>query len=266
MIKRIFCDLDGTLYNEGVSKKDSDAIKRAEANGLEFNIATGRIFKQGYNMIKNDVDLKGYFICENGSFIYDSSLNIIFKGTLTDDISRRIITKFDEIEKNKHAEAQLYFKYKGDTVIMDEGNAFKHYSKDYVYDPDFSKKESFDNMIGNIGVACEDPKELERIEVLLKEEFENDTDIYFSSELTLNIVPKGVSKKAAIDYVIEIEGIKPEEVATIGDSPNDISMLEGYEYGFAMEKARADVKKAASYVSANVSDAIDKIIKINSEK
>ena len=30
MIKHIFCDLDGTLYHNGISKEDVDAIKKIE--------------------------------------------------------------------------------------------------------------------------------------------------------------------------------------------------------------------------------------------
>lgn len=44
MIKYIFCDLDGTLYHNGISKEDANAINNIEKQGVTFNIATGRIF------------------------------------------------------------------------------------------------------------------------------------------------------------------------------------------------------------------------------
>lgn len=263
MIKYIFCDLDGTLYNNGISNDDIDSISNFEKNGV-FNVATGRIFKQGYKMVKDYISLNGYFICENGSFIYDNNFEIIFKGTLDDDIAKRVIRSFENIEINKSADAQIYFKYKGETVILEESKAFSHYSKDYIIDPEFTKKESFDNMIGNIGVACEDEKELARIEKILIDEFGNELDIYFSSESTINIVPMGVSKESGINFVIEKENISHDEIATIGDSPNDISMLKGFKYSFAMENGRDDVKESASYVVKNVSEAISIINSINS--
>lgn len=64
MIKHIFCDLDGTLYHNGISKEDVDAIKKIEAMGVRFHIATGRIFTQADKMTKEYVDLNGYYICE----------------------------------------------------------------------------------------------------------------------------------------------------------------------------------------------------------
>ena len=50
MIKDIFCDLDGTLYRDGISPKDIEAINEARLNGINFNIATGRVYKHSVNI------------------------------------------------------------------------------------------------------------------------------------------------------------------------------------------------------------------------
>ena len=52
MIKDIFCDLDGTLYRDGISPKDIEAINEARLNGINFNIATGRVYKHSVNILK----------------------------------------------------------------------------------------------------------------------------------------------------------------------------------------------------------------------
>ena len=53
MITHIFCDLDGTLYENGtIKKEDIVAIEEIEKKGVQFNVATGRIFKQAHNIIK----------------------------------------------------------------------------------------------------------------------------------------------------------------------------------------------------------------------
>lgn len=78
MIKDIFCDLDGTLYRDGISPKDIEAINEARLNGINFNIATGRVYKHSVNILK-EVANGGYLICENGSYIYDPDGNCIHK-------------------------------------------------------------------------------------------------------------------------------------------------------------------------------------------
>lgn len=262
MIKYVFCDLDGTLYHNGVSEEDAKAVKKIEESGRIFNIATGRIFRQGYEMVKNDISLNGYFIAENGSYIYDSELNLIFTGTLSDDLVREVIKEYEEIKNVKEMEAEIYFKFDGNMLVLNNGKAFNSYSDDFLVEPDFASRESFDNKVGNIGFASNHPEELEEIEAKLKEKFSDKLDIYFSSENTINLVPKGVAKNKAIEYVVEKEGVDSKEVATIGDSPNDISMIAGFEHGFAMANAREDVKAVAKYVVNNVAEALEIISKI----
>lgn len=257
MIKYIFCDLDGTLYHDGISEKDSEAIKKIEQTGRIFNIATGRIFKQGYEMIKNDISLNGYFIAENGSYIYDSKLNKIFTGTLDDSLSKEVIGEYKKIKNSKNIETEIYFKFDGKMIVLEDGSSFSSYSRDFVVEPTFVDRKSFDNKIGNIGFVSNNIDELTEIEFILKEKLSDKLDIYFSSENTINIVPKGVAKNKAIEYIIEKEGINPKEVATIGDSPNDISMISGFENGFAMSNGREDVRKAAKYVVENVAEALE---------
>lgn len=258
MIKHIFCDLDGTLYENGIKKDDILAIERIEKQGVVFNVATGRVFKQANNIIKNNLDMNGYYICENGSFVYDKDGNMIFKETISDNLAKKIIARFESDD------AKIYFKHDGKIILLDDkNNPFVRFTKDFLVDPNFIKRESFDNLIGNIGIACESEEELIRIELYLKSEFNEVVDIYFSSSTTLNIVPKGASKINAIKFVCDRLGANLEEIATMGDSPNDICMLDGVKHSFAMSTAREDVRGSANYLVDNVSSAIDIIEKIN---
>ena len=254
MIKHIFCDLDGTLYHNGISKEDVDAIKKIEAMGVRFHIATGRIFTQADKMTKEYVDLNGYYICENGSYIYDNNHNLIFKGTIDDHIVNKVIDSFDSDKST------IYFKYDGKVVFIDENKFFNKYTSEYIIDKDFGKRGKYDNLIGNIGIVSQDVDELGRLELYLKALFEEVLDIYFSSENTLNLVPKGVSKHEAIKIVCDKIGANLDEVATMGDSPNDISMLQASKYSFAMQNSRSEVKECANYEASSVADAINQII------
>ena len=98
MIRHIFCDLDGTLYNKGINEEDVKAIRNIENEGVIFHVATGRVFKQAYKMINEKFKLNGYFICENGSFIFDKDKNLIFKEPLDDYLVRKIINTLEQDE------------------------------------------------------------------------------------------------------------------------------------------------------------------------
>lgn len=259
MIKYIFCDLDGTLYHNGISKEDANAINNIEKQGVTFNIATGRIFSQAVKMTQDDIDMNGYYICENGSYIYDCNKNLVFKGTIDDNIVKKVIALYESDN------ATLYFKYNGKVVLLEENDCFKIYSDEYLVDKEFENKNTYNDLVGNIGIVSKDVDELYRLESFLIEEFNDVLDIYFSSEYTLNLVPKGVSKHAAIKSVCKGLGVSLDEVATIGDSPNDISMLKTTKYSFAMKNSRKEVQESANYTASSVEDAIRKIKEINED-
>ena len=260
MIRHIFCDLDGTLYNDGISDEDVKAIEEIEKEGVIFHVATGRVFKQACDMISNKIKLNGYFICENGSFIFDKDENLIFKEPIDDYLVRKIINRF---ESNL---AHIYLKYNGEIVLSGGEDVFSHYTKDYILDEEIFKKENFDNLVGNVGIVSDNMDELKRLEYYYKSEFGEVCDIYLSGPYTLNIVPNHVSKRHGIEHICKKYNVSLEDVATMGDSPNDICMLKNIKYSFAMNKSNEEVKESASYVVNSVKDGIEMIKKINRTK
>ena len=257
MIKHIFCDLDGTLYHGGIENSDAQAIKEVESNNVRFNIATGRILNQAYAMTKDSLTINGYYICDNGAYVYDKDHKLVFKGMIEDNLVRKVISRFES--DNAH----IYFKNNEKIILTTGDEIFNKITDDYIVDIDYLKRETFNNEISNIGIISTNQEELARIELYLLAEFKDVLDIYFSSDYTLNIVKKGVSKRNGIEIVCKILGVPLDEIATIGDSPNDINMLEGIKYSFAMENARESVKQSANYIAKSVKDAIEQINKIN---
>ncbi|MGL5693672.1 MAG: Cof-type HAD-IIB family hydrolase [Peptostreptococcaceae bacterium] len=257
MIKHIFCDLDGTLYQNGISNEDIRAIEEIESKGVKFHIATGRALKQASKMIEDKVDIKGYYICQNGAFIYDKNLNIVLKETIDDNLARKVVDRF---ESNS---SHIYFMHNGNIIISGGEDVLDEYDKDCIKDPKFFKKDSYGNLVGNIGIISEDTDELGRMELYYKGEFKELLDVYLSAPHILSIAPKHISKRNAIKHVCDILDVDLNEIATIGDSPNDICMLEGFKYSFVMEGARDNVKECANYSAKNVREVIKIIEKIN---
>jgi hydroxymethylpyrimidine pyrophosphatase-like HAD family hydrolase len=74
----------------------------------------------------------------------------------------------------------------------------------------------------------------------------------------LDIAPLGVSKASALEVVRAHNDIKPEQIITIGDGRNDISMFEwaiaGGGLAFAMGQGPEEVHAAASFVTDAVED------------
>ena len=71
MIKLVACDLDGTLFNSNMTVSDTNtqAVKNAQNNGIEFLIATGRAPRESRSILK-DADLNTGFISLNGALVF----------------------------------------------------------------------------------------------------------------------------------------------------------------------------------------------------
>lgn len=190
-----------------------------EEKEVKFHIATGRIFTEAYSMTKDSIKIDGYYICENGSFIYDKDHKLIFKGTIEDEIVKKIISRFES--KNTY----IYFKYDGAIILVDDDNILNKYGNKYIVDESFINRESYNNLVGNIGITSEDIEELSRIHLYLEADFGEVLDVYFAANNVIHLVSKGVSKRYRIKYICGLLNLDNDEVATIGNSPNDINML-----------------------------------------
>ncbi len=105
----------------------------------------------------------------------------------------------------------------------------------------------------DIALVDELRQELQNIEQLA---------IVNSSKHNIEINRKGVSKGKAVAMLAAHYNLKREEIITIGDSENDVSMIEYAGLGIAMENALESVKQKADYITdSNDNEGVANAIK-----
>ena len=72
-------------------------------------------------------------------------------------------------------------------------------------------------------------------------------DVLLSSEGNLEFVFPHTNKGTAVEALAKHWGFSPDEVMTLGDSENDLSMLRFAGAGVAMGNAKPNIKEAARY-------------------
>lgn len=72
-------------------------------------------------------------------------------------------------------------------------------------------------------------------------------DVLLSSEGNLEFVLPHTTKGTAVEALAKHWGFSPDEVMTLGDSENDLSMLRFVGAGVAMGNAKPNIKEAARY-------------------
>ena len=257
-IQILFCDVDETLVvNNEVPEINRLAIeKMRKTKDIKFVIATGRPITLAEKIIK-ELDLydkeNEYSICGSGSVIYENKDNkILYAKQLKEDLFYKLFElgkKFDifilfigleyfyiykptetEIEKRNFEKC----KYKVLDDNFDLSELLK--GKDRIMRVCFGKENAFD-YLSNI------QKQIES-----NDEFKDHVDCFISSGRYLEINPKGVNKGEAIRWLCDYLKIKKENTMAIGDSFNDIAMIESVGFGCAVAGSTEELKKISNYV------------------
>ncbi|MBR1737630.1 MAG: HAD family phosphatase [Firmicutes bacterium] len=248
--KLIFTDMDGTLLNKEkfVSKEDMEAIKKAEKMGVQTVICSGRShmsLQYFVNMLGFDKD-EHYAIGYNGGIVYKTkNREIIIQHKMKLEYAKKILNecrKFD-IDIILYNDAQI--------IVEKMTEEVKQYCEMSRLEPVMVGKYE-DIMkcdISKILLKGSNEKLKKIYDYFLNTEYVKDVDMFFSSERLLEFNPKNVNKGSAIKELCEYLGISTDEVIGIGDSYNDIEMIEISGVGVAVQNANDDVKKKADYIT-----------------
>lgn len=266
--KLICIDMDGTLLssNRKISERTKTALKKAEALGIHIVISTGRIFSNAA-FYSDLIEVKSPVIASNGSFVREKDMDkVIYKCAIENEICMKII----DICKRHKIRVSFFTPY----GMCGNSKLFCFIMKMYIqietkepisvnFTPGYKKvSEYVSKNKGNI-VKCEivhrDPDKIKSLREALAQI--EGIEIVWSSSRNIEITEKGVSKGAAAKKLAEYYNIDREEVIAIGDSENDVSMIQFAGMGVAMGNAQKRVKEKADYVTdTNDADGVAKVI------
>lgn len=234
--KLIALDMDGTLLNnqQEVSEENRAAIAKAQEQGVHVVLSTGRSLLTCREYAQS-LQLSSYLITVNGSEIWDESGQLV---------ERKLIDA-SHIEKmwNLTQEHKLNFwAVTTDKVWRDE------------FPEDIASQEW-------LKFGYDIPDDALREEVLKQIAGISDFEISNSSLTNLEINALGINKAKGIMTVCERLGISMDEVIAMGDSLNDMAMIEAAGCGIAMGNAQEAIKEVADWVTdTNVNNGVAKAI------
>lgn len=290
MYKLIAIDLDGTLLNSKgfISEEDKKAIKKAQDNGIEVILASGRS-KDSVKNFALEINSNKYLIAGNGALAYDMRKN---KDIYDKSIKKRDVLKILKIcEDNSifyslHTKASILTKslnyspliYHCENLSKPEekktsinvipnlyeyvkSNNREKYLKITIQDAD---KSIFGNIIKklkqvrNVDVLEVEHSTKKTIKIANEKELEMQ---YYYTEITR----KNINKWSAIKAVSKKMRIIPKNIVAIGDNINDKEMVENAGLGISMGKSALAAKKIGyvtqkDHNSNGVAEAIEKIL------
>ena len=104
-----------------------------------------------------------------------------------------------------------------------------------------------------VGVS-DDYKKVERCETAAQVAFGSRATATRSQPYYLDVTNKKANKGAVVEYLVQHVCVPAEEIATIGDQPNDLLMFARSGFSIAMGNASDEVKAQASAVTDSYND------------
>lgn len=286
MIKLIVSDMDGTLLNNEleVPQANAEAIKRAQQQGIEFVVATGRNYGGGYPLVQAK-DISCPFIGINGAEYYDNAGQLKYSRGLDKTTVRSLMDMLDktpvyyELVTNNGVYSdnpEQHLEHLKD-VLKDinvelTDDMIEKYRESYLEKADIKFISDYNNVVDDENIfilkmtiqSTSGEKKLAQV----RKEAENlvdDIAITASSRKNLEINHEEATKGLAVAAYAKSRNIEPEEVMTLGDNLNDISMLKWADYSVAMGNAVPEAKEAAKFSTSTnaengVAEAISRVL------
>lgn len=255
-MKILASDYDGTLRTEEfIDDKDLHAIQTFREKGNLFGLVTGRSMESIQKEIEKNNLAFDFIVANNGGVIYDKDFHQL--KCLYMDFNKAL----DIISYIKTLECVSY-------VINDGFHRFKFSVDENQIDhkygelPDTAEKEEeiLDRgKISQLVISLNDQMLAEEISHYINVNF-NGYAVAYVNVNCVDIVPVGVSKAEGLYFIEQHLDLKHDEIYAIGDSFNDIPMLEEF-HGCAMAHARNEIIENAEHVFASVGECIAYLMK-----
>lgn len=244
----IFFDIDGTLVGEDgrvIPESAKAAVQRARAGGHICMINTGRTLTLVGTDLTEQTEFDGLVMGCGTMVVYRGKT--LMHETFSPEYASRIIDGLHRYEIDACLEgSENNYRDSDDRIFTEAFCKFINRFNDFGYG-------SFQEAPGRFDKFFSYADRIEKMDGF-RREFGDKLDFVDREHGYFEIMPKGFSKASAMDFVAGALGIPMEETVAIGDSSNDIPMIERAHIGIAMGNATEDVKEIADYVSTDINE------------
>ena len=238
-------DLDGTVVNRdgAIIPGAREAVQRLLAHGLRVTLATGRMYRPT-NRFAEELNISEPLICHQGALVRESGDGaVLWHMPLPALLARRVIAEIrkEGVHQYVYIDGAIYVEERREDDIR---YARQNGAELRLVDDLTVLAERQPTEIAARGEAAEIDLLVARIRVCCGPEvIVNKIHSSFCE-----IAHAGSGKGNALKCLAERLGIPQSQTVAIGDSPNDVSMLEWAGLGIAVGDAPAEVRASADWV------------------
>jgi hypothetical protein len=261
-IRLVVSDVDGTLVTSDkvLTEATIAAVDRLAAAGIGFAITSGRP-PMGMAMLVAPLRVTTPIGGFNGGLLVDPAMRVLAEHRIPDDLVAPII-------ETLAAHGLEVWLYQGvDWLVLDRAGA--HVDREaFTVQFDPTVVDSYDGntkgVVKVVGVS-DDAAAIASATMAMREGFGDRVSAATSQPYYLDVTHPEANKGSVVRYLSRTLEIPCEQIATVGDSANDVRMFAIAGLSIAMGNADGGVQGAARLVTASNDDdgfalAVDRFI------
>lgn len=244
-------DVDGTLLNDNkeVSKRTLATLRKVQQMGVRIMLASGRPTYGLLGLAKMlELDTyNGYVMAYNGGqVIRAADGEVIFERRINPEL-------IPYLEKKADKNGFGILTYNEDCIVTNMPDNPHIKAEAELNGMKIVYEEHFSIAIDFIPCKCmlvsDDEEALVGLENHWKRRLDGVLDVFRSEPFFLEVVGCRVNKANTLAAVMEMEGIKTDDIVVFGDGVADVTMLQLASLGIAMGNAPGSVKRCADYIT-----------------
>ena len=250
--KMIVTDIDGTLLNaqHHISDENKVAIQSFIEAGNTCELASGRPTKGMWSIV-DELDLthdEAYILSYNGSHLVNTKTRkTVYEHNLSNEQFARVAEVASTLDL-------AFCSYTEDALVVNrpseeaqiEVNITGLELEVAVDVPAYFADKSIPKSI-----IFSKPEDIQENEKKIKALMGDDVEVFPSSDIFIEIMPKGIHKGAGILELSKMFDVPVAEIISIGDGGNDVSMIKQAGLGIAVANAIPVLKEAADVLTVD---------------
>ncbi|ORW04584.1 HAD family hydrolase [Mycobacterium kyorinense] len=257
-IRLLLADVDGTLVDQQKRLTDAaiEAVHKLHDADVLFAVTSGRPPK-GMAMLVDALDLQTPIAGFNGGIFVKPDMTVIEQRVLPDDLVAPIADVIGSFDLD------VWIYQGADWFVPDpNGSHVDRETKTVQFEPKVMQdvKDHTESVAKIVGVS-DDHDAVAAATKAVQDRFGEHVAASTSQPYYLDVTHPQANKGSVAKYLAAQYKLAPEQIATIGDMPNDILMFKHSGLTIAMGNADERVKKAADEVTdSNDSDGFAKAV------
>jgi Cof subfamily protein (haloacid dehalogenase superfamily) len=247
-IRLVVADVDGTLVTKDkiLTPRAIASVQRLREAGIAFSITSGRP-PMGMKMLIDPLGLSEPLAAFNGGVFVHPDLSVMSQSFVTRDIATRVIKAIEQhgLDCWVYTDRDWFVRKIDAPHVAREQWTVKFPPQ---VAPDFGSH--LDRVAKIVGVS-DDLAAVARCEADVQRECGNTVSAARSQPYYLDVTHPDANKGHVVTVLSQVLSIPPQQIATIGDMPNDVLMFQKSGISIAMGNASPEVQRQARFVTAS---------------